>query len=320
MSGDSKCPDGIVGKILFDPIKAGANRLCILTTEATPSMASWLLKNYEELKFSDVTVELIIGDTLNKGMDKGAHDSFKELHGTRYSDKWGNFSCSYLTHPPALENNNYYIWLNGNTPVRAYRICGPFTQQYFLHENKENANEIDAVLAYRVYTDIEKRTMYCTHVEVDEYVVFWSAKDNTREQIEAGAENCVHLSLLARGGETGTRSGLNWGQRSKRNRNEAYIPLPSHIAKSGFFPLDEQHFLVVTDDHHTLQLRVEQQNDKAITTPASNALLGEYFRNRIGLPNGAYVRKEDLLAYGRTDVTFYKIDEEQYYLDFSVEE
>ena len=40
---------------------------------------------------------------------------------------------------------------------------------------------------------------------------------------------------------------------------------------------------------------------------------------RLGLPNGAYVRKDDLLAYGRTDVTFYKIDEEQYYMDFSVE-
>ena len=148
---------------------------------------------------------------------------------------------------------------------------------------------------------------------------FRSAEDDTREEMEADTENCVRLSLLARGGETGARSGLNWGQRNKRNRNEAYIPLPSHIAKSGFFPLDKQHFLVVTDDHHTLQLRVEQQNDKAITTPASNALLGEYFRNRLGLPNGAYVRKDDLLAYGRTDVTFYEIDEEQYYMDFSVE-
>ena len=162
--------------------------------------------------------------------------------------------------------------------------------------------------------------MYCTHAEIDEYVVFRSEEDGTREQMEADTEKCVLLSLLTKNGEIGKRSGLNWGQRNKRNRNEAYIPLPSHIAKSGFFPLDKQHFLVVTDDHHTLQLRVEQQNDKAITTPASNALLGEYFRNRLGLSNGAYVRKDDLLAYGRTDVTFYKIDEEQYYMDFSVEE
>ena len=67
-----------------------------------------------------------------------------------------------------------------------------------------------------------------------------------------------------------------------------------------------------------LQLRVEQQNDKAITTPASNALLGEYFRNRLGLANGAYVTVADLRSYGRTDVTFIKIDEEHYYMDFSI--
>ena len=85
-------------------------------------------------------------------------------------------------------------------------------------------------------------------------------------------------------------------------------------------PLSIAALATAADDHHTLQLRVEQQNDKAITTPDSNALLGEYFRNRLGLSNGAYVRKDDLLAYGRTDVTFYKIDEEQYYMDFSVEE
>ena len=105
-------------------------------------------------------------------------------------------------------------------------------------------------------------------------------------------------------------------------RNIEIVPTSGKekTVRSGFFPLDKQHFLVVTDEHHTLQLRVEQQNDKAITTPASNALLGEYFRNRLGLSNGAYVRKDDLLAYGRTDVTFYKIDEEQYYMDFSVEE
>lgn len=82
--------------------------------------------------------------------------------------------------------------------------------------------------------------------------------------------------------------------------------------------MQTQHFTVETDDGHTLILRVEQENDKAITTPLSNAQLGEYFRYRLGLPNGAYVRKCDLLKYGRTDVTFYKIDGEEFYMDFSV--
>ena len=44
ISENLKYPDGIVGKILFDPIKEGADRLCVLTAEATPrqdSRTSW---------------------------------------------------------------------------------------------------------------------------------------------------------------------------------------------------------------------------------------------------------------------------------------
>lgn len=41
---------------------------------------------------------------------------------------------------------------------------------------------------------------------------------------------------------------------------------------------------------------------------------------RLGLANGELVKTEDLVKYGRTDVTFIKIDEEQYYMDFSVNE
>ena len=103
-----------------------------------------------------------------------------------------------------------------------------------------------------------------------------------------------------------------------RNKNESYIPLPAPIARSGFFPLNKQHFSVITDDKHHLIIRVEQGKDKALTTPMSNALLGEYFRNRLGLANGAYINRSDLEKYGRTDVTFYKFDDEQFYMDFSV--
>ena len=54
-------PDDIVKQLLFDPIALGADKLCILSHHATPSMASWLLKSFEELCVSDITVELIIG-------------------------------------------------------------------------------------------------------------------------------------------------------------------------------------------------------------------------------------------------------------------
>lgn len=129
----------------------------------------------------------------------------------------------------------------------------------------------------------------------------------------------VVLSLLhSRTGEMPARSGLNWGQRKGREKNQAYIRCPRQIARSGFFPLEGQHFPVITDDGHLLILRVEQGGDKALTTPEDNSLLGRYFRNRLGLPNGAYVNTVDLKCYGRTDVTFYKLNEEQFYMDFSV--
>lgn len=51
---------------------------------------------------------------------------------------------------------------------------------------------------------------------------------------------------------------------------------------------------MVTDDNIQLILRVQQQNDKAITTPMNNSLIGEYLRYRIGVLNGAFVNKTDL--------------------------
>lgn len=60
-----------------------------------------------------------------------------------------------------------------------------------------------------------------------------------------------------------------------------------------------------------------QQNGKAIHTPHDNSLIGEYFRNRLGVPNGGEVLSEHFDRYGRVDIDFYKIDEETYFMDFS---
>lgn len=306
----------IAEKLLIEPICKGANRLCIVSFKATPSTASWLLKTYDELGIFDVSVELIVESVLHEGIDTASHEGFKELHHKPYSKFTGTFSCSYLYQSPSLDKN-LYIWLNDETPVQAFSCSCDFTQKAMLKEDNGTIADCTASDAYSAYVRVVNQSIYCNHCEVEDYIIIRSSSFNTNDSGTQNSHNCVVLSLLTNTGEPGTKSGLNWGQRNKRNKNEAYIPLPSKVARSGFFPLEKQHFLAVTDDHHTLQLRVEQQNDKAITTPASNALLGEYFRNRLGLPNGAYVHACDLQAYGRTDVAFYKIDEEQYYMDFS---
>lgn len=306
-------------KILFSPIKSGADHLCILSAHATPAMASWLLKSYDEQDISDVSIELIIGTAVNEGISNAYHEGFKKLHGNRYSNNSGNFSCSYIyTQPASLDN--LYIWLRNDTPFCAFSGELEFTQNSFLRNRSGTVTEISASDAYTNFETAVQRSAYCTFSEIEEYIIIYeSPLSNSPHGNNSKSISAVSLSLLtSKDGETGKRSGLNWGQRSKRNKNEAYIPLPSKIAKSGFFPLNKQHFIALTDDHCALLLRVEQQNDKAITTPASNAQLGEYFRKRLNLNNGAFIHAEDLVAYGRTDVTFYKIDDEQFYMDFSV--
>jgi hypothetical protein len=61
-----------------------------------------------------------------------------------------------------------------------------------------------------------------------------------------------------------------------------------------------------------------QAGGKAIHTYKDNSILGKYIRKRIGIPLGKYVTLSDLKKYGRSDVTIYKIDDENYYMDFSV--
>lgn len=308
--------EDIVEKILFEPISTGADKLCILSANATPSMVSWLMTTYSERNIENISIELIIESVVDDGIDYVSHEGFKELQKSSISGDSRRFICSYLYQPPA-EKKNYFIWLKEKIPVQAFACSYDFTQASFLRGRRGSFTSRIAAYAYKLYENMADRTIYCTHSEVEDYVVIRSSNSSLLDSSER-TKNQVFLPLITKKtGEPGKKSGLNWGQRNKRNKNEAYIPLPSKIAKSGFFPLNKQHFLVVTDDHHTLQLRVEQGNDKAITTPASNAQLGEYFRNRLGLANGAYVHTRDLQAYGRTDVSFYKIDEEQYYMDFS---
>ncbi len=57
------------------------------------------------------------------------------------------------------------------------------------------------------------------------------------------SKNFVDLPLVMSGpparGEVHQRSGLNWGQREGRNPDQAYIPIPSTIAKAKFFFSEE---------------------------------------------------------------------------------
>ena len=96
------------------------------------------------------------------------------------------------------------------------------------------------------------------------------------------------------------------------------MKVEANVQRSGFFPERGVHFTVLTDDGKVLICTRAQDHGKAIETPHNNSHIGEYFRRRLGLANGVPVSRLDLDKYGRTNVTFYKIDDETYYMDFSV--
>lgn len=309
-------------QIFLNPIRNGADEIFILSGNATPNMATLLMKKIQdERKYTVKNINLIIGMTAHRGISISNHNGFLSLHNKYFGNKVENFSCSYVCEESPI-HSNLYLFMKDDTPQIAFIGSAEFIQPAFLENQRELMIRCDENIAYNIYTEADRHSIYCNHSEVDDNIVIhrdnWIDNSNNQLSVVNGASiKSVKLSLLMRNNQIGTASSLNWGQRANRNRNEAYIPVPVNVMRSGFFPCDK-HFTVLTDDGHFLILRTEQEKAKAITTPSSNAQLGEYFRRRLKLSNGAFVNTNDLINYGRTDVEFFKIDDEHYYMDFSV--
>lgn len=320
-------------KVLIEPAKKGCDKLLIISGYASATMASYHLEQLKEKRIKNIEIKLIIGMIPVDGISNRNHNGFKQIMTNDYAKK---FECSYRVSQPPV-HSKVYAWLKNNKPVSAFIGSANYTQMAFNElKQKEALSEFPAKQGFDYYTEMIDDSIYCTHEEAESYVYIHEEKlfrrrirgikeldlaESKRSTVEAPAQR-VTISLLKKDGTMyNPGGGLNWGTSRKRNnRNEAYIQLRPDVYKSNFFPPKPLHFTVITDDDKTLICtRVSKDAfGQQIETPQNNGLLGEYFRNRLGLANGAFVKKEDLLRYGRTDVTFYKIDDENYFMDFSV--
>lgn len=309
--------------VLIDPIAQGANGLKIISGYAMHTMASWHISEIASRCEIPIDITLIVGMCPFDGISNSVHEGFRSIMNRNNTSSQSNFICQYVI-DGAPVHSKLYLWERDGAPFRAFVGSANYTQSAFSTMRRELIQECDSNRAAEYFESIEANTMYCNHAEIEDRVLIvpshhvLEAEENPLVSVRGAGVESVTLSLLTNRNETGTRSGLNWGQRDRREPNQAYIPLPANVAHSGFFPLERRHFSVLTDDGIQLILRVEQQNDKAITTPLNNSLIGEYFRNRIGVANGAYVSRTDLERYGRTDIIFYKLDDEHFVMDFSV--
>ncbi len=317
--------DNLFQQVLLKPAQEGANEIFIVSGYASSAMA---FHHAQTLNNQNIKINLIIGMTSRDGLSRANHQAFKSLMTDSLA---GRFSCSYVVNRPPV-HSKVYSWTRRKKPLVSFMGSANYSQQAFVGKNQgEIITQCNPEHALGYYQSLIDNSIICTHQDAEFVVDIYrqtikneAELDQEKEQINpiVGLQN-AKISLLSKqcGYQVAPRSGLNWGQRPEYNRNpnQAYIQLSPEIYKSDFFPLRGIRFSVLTDDGVTLICTRAQKNavGTAIETPHNNSLLGEYFRSRLGLAYGETVTKEHLVAYGRTDVEFYKVDEESYYMNFS---
>lgn len=188
-----------------------------------------------------------------------------------------------------------------------------YTLTAFSTRQREAMTDADAGLVAAFHESVNLKTISCLEAGVANKITL----TQTRWPKEK-SENSVELSLLTRNGDTPIASGINWGQRENRDRDQAYINIPTKINETRFFPERRVSFKVKTDDDQSFVMMRAQDTGKELHTTKNNALLGRYLRKRMGVPSGEYVTRQHLLNYGRSTVISTKIDDETYLMDFSV--
>lgn len=316
--------DNLFDEVLLTPAIEGCDKLCILSGYATSAMTFHHIKNLIEEYDLDIEINLILGMTSYDGISIGNHKGFIQLVENEFN---GRLTCNYnFKNPPV--HSKIYTWIKDDIPCLGYLGSANYSQRAFFGKSREVMIKCNPRDTINYFNSIEPNTISCTHNEIEDSILIYRESNTNRSKITDfddldfgsidGLES-VTVSFINRYGKISERSGLNWGQRPDEGRepNQAYIPLKSDIYKASFFPEVGRHFTVTTDDGKVLICSRAQENGKAIHTPHNNSLIGEYFRNRLNVPNGALVTMEDFKRYGRYDVEFQKIDEENYYMNFS---
>ena len=313
---------------LIKPMGHGRAELFIVSGFASSALA---FRHFFEHKgrFSkkdSLSINLIVGMVPCFHIRPEDHQAFKALSSTK------NFSCSYVAKRPCI-HSKVYSWFIDNKPTVGFVGSANYSQTAFNNRQGEVLLEADPIRCKDYYDHILKSSIACEEVPQGSGLISTTkdgsggAKTQTTQSTPLDGKS-IKISFLDRSDNLPMVSGLNWGQgptraKAKREPNQAYLKIPKKDVDFGFFPLDGDHFLLKWDDGKILVCRLQQQNNKALTTPHDNSEIGRYIRSRVGSKTGVnltdqLVTKQHLMAYGRSDVTYTKIDSHTFEADFSV--
>lgn len=287
----------------------------------------------------NVFVEMILGMTNNKGLTEKKHKDILNLISRISRNKdMPHFSCRYKFKGEDI-HSKVYVWCKDEKPAFAFCGSANYSMNAF-YKRREAMEDCDATEALNYYNSLLCDTVSCEDSDLTSKLHFSTSCERSTETDEFNIENldwkmfagktpideCTVSLLMASGEDTGFGSGLNWGIRkngTKRDRDQAYIPYNAKDKKDGFFPLKKNPseknnpiFKVVPNDFAPFFMRIAQQGNKGIHTAENNSLLGQFFREKLGVPSGTFITKEMLENYGKTYVVFRKYKEDLFTLEF----
>lgn len=308
--------DNLFEKILINPpISYGSKKLAVISGYATANMAERHMEILQNAGQS-IEIDLIIGMTKRDGINQAQHLAFQKLAS---EGAFGStLKCRYVNRYQPVHSKVYSWKDDQDNPIKTYVGSANYTMNGFGKSQIETMDEIDGGGFNDLFDRISQHCVECTSDLAETHVYDVKNIINPKPDNKTQNPEQIELSLLdSRTGKTHKKAGLNWGQRQGRDKNQAYIPVPADIGRSGFFPDVAEQFTVITDDNLPFIFVRAQDRGKALHTTQNNALLGEYLRKRMGLPSGQYITKNDLVKYGRLNITFTKLDDETYFMDFS---
>lgn len=315
--------------VLLSPVGEGADELHVLSGYASGRFALFHVMDVREHLKKDVSVRLYVGMTGEEGVELGAH---REMVGAIRSLSGSWLQCRYAPRGQS-DHTKLYVWLRHGEPMAAWMGSANYSYAGFGigSSRRETMTAVDPVHAWSVLQKASSGWISATADDLLEHVHMYellSAEvrgevldlDQRTAEAPDGVDS-VTLPLVQVTRNPGEvhngGAGLNWGQRPRRRGAEAYIPIPSAVSKSGFFPVRGTPFPMHMDDGRVIHFVVAQDGDKALHSVPDNSEIGVWFRRRLGIADDAFVTTADLERYGAKQVTVVARDDGSYRMRFT---
>ena len=319
---------GIYRAVVEEPASQGFDEFCILSGYISSAFINQLRfgsapeKNSSSNIFEGlpeaVSCKAIYGMYSTDGLTRRDHRQFCDCTGdSRFQVMYYNAAGVYI---PRNCHSKIYLWMQNGLPKQAFCGSANATSKGFFVDDREAIAPCDPALALEYWKRFENQSTLSTDLkELNErhFDIRVEAK-RLIPNLDIASLDFVDLPLTqnGRGLKIHEHSGLNWGQRDKRDGNQAYLPVPSPIAKKKFFPPRGVRCTFFTSDGEQFECVVAQDGEKAIHSVPSNADIGSYFRRVLKVNDKAKVHLEDLQRYGRQTVRIFKLPQGEYLLDY----